>query len=218
MYPPVNDKYCPNDFVTRGEMAAFMNRLGAVAPGKTPVVNADKLDGLDSTDFMTILAHSYGSFLDATELNLGPATDTQIADSVDITVPAAGVLLIHNTSSWDVTGTDYVVHSWVELDSTPGCDPNYFGGDPIPGSFGTDAEESSAGRANTAAVSTVAVSGAGTYTVLHCLQNDSGTGINGLDHALSVQWFPAAFSTYATAQASPSSPATPPAGSTSSGG
>ena len=45
-------KYCPEDFVTRGQMAAFMNRLGALAPGKTPVVNADKLDGLDSTSFL----------------------------------------------------------------------------------------------------------------------------------------------------------------------
>ena len=50
--------FCPSAFVTREQMAAFMNRLGALAPGKTPVVNAataedsDTLDGLDSTDFM----------------------------------------------------------------------------------------------------------------------------------------------------------------------
>jgi len=42
-------KYCPADFVTREQMAAFMNRLGALGAGKTPVVNADKLDGLDSS-------------------------------------------------------------------------------------------------------------------------------------------------------------------------
>ena len=24
--PPVNDKFCPNDFVTRGQMAAFLHR------------------------------------------------------------------------------------------------------------------------------------------------------------------------------------------------
>jgi hypothetical protein len=30
-------------------MAAFMNRLGALGPGKIPVVNADKIDGLDSS-------------------------------------------------------------------------------------------------------------------------------------------------------------------------
>ena len=45
-------KYCPNDAVTREQMAAFMNRLGALSPGKTPVVNADKLDGKDSTAFL----------------------------------------------------------------------------------------------------------------------------------------------------------------------
>jgi hypothetical protein len=40
-------KYCPKDFVTREQMAAFLNRLGALGPGKTPVVNADKVDGKD---------------------------------------------------------------------------------------------------------------------------------------------------------------------------
>jgi hypothetical protein len=33
-------KYCPTDYVTRQQMAAFMNRLGALEAGKTPVVNA----------------------------------------------------------------------------------------------------------------------------------------------------------------------------------
>ena len=45
-------KYCPKDFVTREQMAAFLNRLGALSPEKTPVVNATKLDGQDSTDFL----------------------------------------------------------------------------------------------------------------------------------------------------------------------
>jgi hypothetical protein len=40
-------KYCPKDFVTREQMAAFLNRLGALGPGKPPVVNADKVDGHD---------------------------------------------------------------------------------------------------------------------------------------------------------------------------
>jgi hypothetical protein len=39
--------YCPKAFVTREQMAAFMNRLGALSPGKAPVVNADKVDGVD---------------------------------------------------------------------------------------------------------------------------------------------------------------------------
>jgi hypothetical protein len=44
--PPDNTEYCPNDFVTREQMAAFMNRLGALAAGKTPVVHARAVQGL----------------------------------------------------------------------------------------------------------------------------------------------------------------------------
>lgn len=43
--------YCPNGLVTRGQMAAFMNRLGALSSGQAPKVNANRLDGLNSTDF-----------------------------------------------------------------------------------------------------------------------------------------------------------------------
>ena len=42
--------YCPKDNVTREQMAAFMNRLGALQDGKTPVVNADKVDGFQGSD------------------------------------------------------------------------------------------------------------------------------------------------------------------------
>ena len=45
-------KYCPKDFVTREQMAAFLNRLGRPRAGKTPVVNADKVDGLTSSQFL----------------------------------------------------------------------------------------------------------------------------------------------------------------------
>ncbi len=50
--------YCPSAFVTREQMAAFMNRLGALGPGKTPVVNAAELGGLDSTAF-ALAGHSH---------------------------------------------------------------------------------------------------------------------------------------------------------------
>ena len=42
--------YCPDRNVTRAEMAAFMNRLGALSSNKTPVVNADKVDGFQGKD------------------------------------------------------------------------------------------------------------------------------------------------------------------------
>ncbi len=49
-------KYCPDDYVTRGQMAAFMNRLGALQAGKTPVVNAARLSGKTASAF-----HQYGT-------------------------------------------------------------------------------------------------------------------------------------------------------------
>jgi hypothetical protein len=39
--------YCPEDFVTRGQMAAFLNRLGALAADKDPVVNAKTSESTD---------------------------------------------------------------------------------------------------------------------------------------------------------------------------
>jgi len=44
--------YCPSAFVTREQMAAFMNRLGALGDGKTPVVNAAELDGVSAEQFV----------------------------------------------------------------------------------------------------------------------------------------------------------------------
>jgi hypothetical protein len=44
--PPVNDKYCPDDTVTRGQMAAFMKRLseGQVVDAAT-AIDSDMVDG-----------------------------------------------------------------------------------------------------------------------------------------------------------------------------
>ena len=45
--PPANDRFCPDEYVTRGQMAAFMHRLAI-----NRVVDADTLDGKDSTAFL----------------------------------------------------------------------------------------------------------------------------------------------------------------------
>jgi hypothetical protein len=71
-------QYCPDDFVTRGQMAAFLNRLGALSPDKTPVVNADKLDGKDSSEFLTSASLS-NEFLGKTE----KAADADLLDGKD---------------------------------------------------------------------------------------------------------------------------------------
>src|SRR3970282_2887763 len=45
--PPGNTNYCPDDNVTRGQMATFMKRLA-----ENNVVDAATLDGVDSTEFV----------------------------------------------------------------------------------------------------------------------------------------------------------------------
>ena len=42
--PPVNDHFCPNDFVTRGQMAAFLTRALGLSPIVPPRSTADRPD------------------------------------------------------------------------------------------------------------------------------------------------------------------------------
>lgn len=54
--PPTNDQFCPDAYVTRSQMAAFMHRLAEnqvvdAATAKT-ADDADTLDGIDSTGFV----------------------------------------------------------------------------------------------------------------------------------------------------------------------
>lgn len=74
-------KYCPDDNVTRGQMAAFMNRLGALSSGKTPVVNAKTSQSTDG-------------------YSLGCATDTVRAGGVCIEKTARTA-----DSFWDAMDT-----------------------------------------------------------------------------------------------------------------
>lgn len=45
------DLYCPDDTVTRGQMAAFLNRLGALGEGRFPVANAKTSLSTDGWSF-----------------------------------------------------------------------------------------------------------------------------------------------------------------------
>ena len=74
-------KYCPKDPVTREQMAGFLNRLGALGTGKTPVVNADRLDGLDANAFAAA-GHDHDSDYLATG---GKAADADLLDGQDAT-------------------------------------------------------------------------------------------------------------------------------------
>ena len=85
------DRYCPNTYVTRGQMAAFLNRLGALGPGKSPVVNADELDGRDGDDLTRVAA------MRTTETSSGlPASPSYLfyGTSLSITAPSDGYVVL----------------------------------------------------------------------------------------------------------------------------
>jgi hypothetical protein len=80
--------YCPKAEVTREQMAAFLNRLGALAPDKTPVVNAAKLDGYHANELVRV---ARGSTRTSPLCWKRPETTY---GSVSITAPAAGFVLV----------------------------------------------------------------------------------------------------------------------------
>jgi S-layer homology domain len=89
-------KFCPKDTVTREQMAAFMNRLGALSAGNTPVVNADKLDGLNSTDFLRSNRILNGK---ASSLGAGNRILLDSTTGADVQTTSGGRFSIKNTSS-----------------------------------------------------------------------------------------------------------------------
>ncbi len=95
--PPANTKYCPNDNLTRGEMAVLMKRLSenkivdaatAVnadnATNATNATNAGKVDGFSANQLLRVAS---GSTEDAPD-------DNGFAVSATITAPKAGWLIL----------------------------------------------------------------------------------------------------------------------------
>ncbi|MDH5373792.1 MAG: S-layer homology domain-containing protein [Acidimicrobiia bacterium] len=160
----------PDRNVSRAEVATITARLAE----KMPVVSI-----------------AAGSFNEGTSRSVDDTVNPIQVISTEIVAPAAGVLIIQNTSSWDLG--EYTIHGWTEVDTLPAaaCDA-YWDGDSVVGSFGTDgALPSSEGysRANLAGMAAVPVS-AGAHTVHHCLQLFRGTYASNLDHSLVVEWMP----------------------------
>lgn len=84
-------KYCPASYVTRGQMAAFLNRLGALGPGKTPVANATTVDFWDANELTRAAYASSGNLADGDVVS-------SVALTANITAPAPGWLLIDSNA------------------------------------------------------------------------------------------------------------------------
>lgn len=80
--PPTNTQYCPDDPVTRGQMAAFLHRLS------TNVVDAATVDGMDSSDLVSVFGVTGGIQDDF----LAPGLVSLVADTIE--VPVDGFLQV----------------------------------------------------------------------------------------------------------------------------
>jgi hypothetical protein len=101
--PPANTRYCPNDSVTRGQMAAFMKRLA-----ENQVVDAGSFEGLNGTAYVSPI--------------WGAALDSEIdgAGSISAAVPAGNNILSLPVSP-PANGVLAVTYSLAVASSVPGA-------------------------------------------------------------------------------------------------
>jgi hypothetical protein len=111
--PPANTRYCPNDNVTRGQMAAFMKRLA-----ENNVVDAATLDGEDSTAYVSPI---WGAAIDWSNNGQGTINGSTTAGtsvlSLSVSPPASGVLALHYNLGVFSGGTAYYGLAWLQYDN-----------------------------------------------------------------------------------------------------
>lgn len=143
--PPANDQFCPDDFVTRAQMAAFMRRIAQYldaedgtpaqadhavtadsatnatsANSATEADNADTVDGSHAADLRTTvdgLNHNTGpTFLNPTSV----PSDTPTTVLEKTLSSADGAFALIDYGFW-FRSTGGTVNAWIQIDE-PVCD------------------------------------------------------------------------------------------------
>jgi hypothetical protein len=127
--PPTNDQFCPDDNVTRGQMAAFMQRLAeakvvdaatavtaesaTTADSATTAGDSDTLDGLDGNELSRVAyAVSTGNAFVGDGLTSGTILTTSI------TAPIDGFLIMSASSDVFSNSADDRMGCRLEIDGT----------------------------------------------------------------------------------------------------
>ena len=166
--PPANTQYCPDDNVTRGEMATFMKRLA-----ENNVVDAATLDGLDSTELLTVASAQTFDGFDFVSIFALPAGGTPIVETT-ISAPA-GHLIVTGTATVGNADTGALLTVWLELDdgacgiTVPVPDNS------LPGAVSYMSNDGD-GDDGAAAVSSLVAVPAGDHTVTLCGASSGGSG------------------------------------------
>lgn len=186
--PPENTEFCPEDNVTRGQMAAFMRRFAQYidAEDGTPALadNASKLGGAGPVFYERPIAIKTGSVFDGTEMT---KQNGEIA-RLTLVTPASGNIIVEHTSSWRDPAA-YVVVIWLEpLKSGSVCN-NRDDGDAIAGTWTTESLEMDFPHGASASGAGYVSAKAGTHTYSLCLATVSGTSVN-VDWSVQAAWYP----------------------------
>lgn len=111
--PPANTNYCPEDNVSRGQMAAFMKRLA-----ENQVVDAATLDGQDSVAYQSPVS---GVAIDWQNdgqgaINGSIAAGTSVL-TLNVTAPADGVFALNFNLGVFKVGAAYYGAGWLQYDN-----------------------------------------------------------------------------------------------------
>jgi len=171
--PPANDLYCPDDNVTRGQMAAFMHRFAQYldAEDGTPAeadhaADADTLDGESATYYTN---PAWGVACDAGSCSdLAMNTPLQMLE-IPVTAPMDGyVTVASNYSGTSASATAAYFQIWAEVDTSPGCTSWFLvPGESVPGTWGVGSIAADIDFGNLATTVVTAV-GAGDHTLRLC--------------------------------------------------
>lgn len=105
--PPANDEFCPDDFVTRGQMSAFMHRLADLQ-----VVDAGALDGQDPAAYQNPSAHA---------IEGGPVSNSAPVPLAELSIdtPGPGGLIIDTTiiAGTSAAGQPAPLIFWTQVDN-----------------------------------------------------------------------------------------------------
>jgi hypothetical protein len=116
--PPSNTRYCPNDSVTRGQMAAFMKRLA-----ENQVVDAGTLDGLNGSAYVSPI---WGAAIDSELEGQGLITAAFPVGnnilSLPVSPPATGVMAVtFRITVASQIDAHYLGGAWLQYDNAT-CD------------------------------------------------------------------------------------------------
>jgi hypothetical protein len=153
-------KFCPKDFVTREQMAAFLNRLGALESDKTPVVNADRVDGRHA-EWLTRVVQ--GGAISTTAITSAGIVYVQVV----IQAPSSGYVQLTSSVSIQGAGCTVLCNVTAYLSQTSG--------NPISLPM---VQTVSGSTYETASPTTVTAVAPGTHTFqLRLIRSDGGNGV-----------------------------------------